>query len=395
MIFVIFHGAFGTPEDNWFPELKEKLEALNQSVLAPQFPVDDWEDITNAGKLIPPKKQSLKSWIKIFESEVLPTINNKKLCFIGHSLGCLFILQVIEKFNIHLDSAIFVSPFMYKLNRLWQIDHVNSSFYKRDFDFEKIKKLIPISYVLYSDNDPYVKSEFSIQFAQAMNSSMIFVKKAGHMNSEINLNEFPLVLELCKTRLDLSLYQKYLEHRRELYSMEYVKQKPEAFIKLKPHEIIDEGVFHFKNLREGGFCTFLGWSPDWDPENRYYRDGRKAALRMKNFSRVFVINSPKELQNPLLIKQIRLDLQSGIKVYLCWYEDIKDRIEEQDFGIWDDDYLCTIKYTASWEKMSEIILDSRKSSMKKALEWKTIVLQKAKRIYNTEKDLQDFINKHK
>ncbi len=34
----IFHGTEGYPEENWFPWLKEKLEAKGCKVFVPQFP---------------------------------------------------------------------------------------------------------------------------------------------------------------------------------------------------------------------------------------------------------------------------------------------------------------------------------------------------------------------
>lgn len=396
MKFVLFHGAFGSSEGNWFPELKEKLEFLGQKVIVPQFPVDSWDEITKAGSSTPPKKQSLENWLKTFEKEVLTQIKKgEKLCFIGHSLGSVFILHVVDRFDLKLDSAIFVSPFMETLHLkdLWQFDHVNNTFYKTDFDFEKLKKFIPVSYVLYSDSDPYVNKNQPLFFAKVLESSIILVKKAGHLNSEVNLNEFPLVFELCKTRLDLSLYQRYLAHRRELYTMEYVEEKPEATVKLKPHEIMDEGVFHFHHLEREGFCTFLSWLPKWDPEDRYYSDARKAAKRMKNFTRVLLVQELKDLQKPLLLKQLKLDINDGVKVYLCMLNDVKNKISELDFGIWDDDYLCFIRYDKTW-RMKEIVLDSRKFNLEKAAEWKKIVLSKSTRIYNIDKDLKQFIKEN-
>jgi len=208
MKFILFHGSFASAESHWFPELKERLESLGQIVLIPQFPVDDWDGLTKAGQKTNPKNQSLIRWLDKFKKGTLNNIKKReKLCFIGHSLGCLFILHLVDKFNIKLDSAIFVSPFLEKLCRFWQIDKVNETFYKREIDFAIIKKLIPVSYVLYSDNDPYVDQKYPLDFAKKVNSSAIFVKKAGHMNSEIGLNKFPLVYELCKTRLSPTLYQ--------------------------------------------------------------------------------------------------------------------------------------------------------------------------------------------
>jgi len=203
MKFVIFHGSYSDPSANWFPELKAKLTLLGEKVIVPQFPVDDWEKVTKRGIKNQSPIENLTNWLTIFEKEVLPTIiNEKNLCFIGHSLGPLFILHVVEKFNIKLDSAIFVCPFLKKLNRSWQIDYVNQSFYKEEFNFRKLKKLIPVSYVLYSDNDPYVDEKYSLQFARKIKSKLILVKKGGHLNTEFGFTKFPLIFELCLKRLN-------------------------------------------------------------------------------------------------------------------------------------------------------------------------------------------------
>ncbi len=397
MKFVIFHGAFSNPESNWFQELKEKLEALGQTVIAPRFPVEDWNRFTRKGTSVPSQYQNLYNWMKVFENEVLPKILGKeKICFIGHSLGPVFILHVVDKYNIKLDSAIFVSPFMdeLKLHKLWQFDHANKTFYKTDFDFEKLQKLIPVSYVLYSENDPYVEKAHPLLFAKVLGSSIIMVRRAGHLNSEVNLNEFPLVFELCSTRLNLSIYQRYIAHRRELYNLEYERVKPEATIKLKPTEIMDEGVFHFKYLKQEGFCTFPAWQAKWDPRDKYYTDGRRAAKRMKNFIRVFMVRYKKDLKNPKLLDQIKLDIDGSIKVFLCLLDkEIEGKVKDLDFGIWDNEYLCVIHYNDNWKKMEEIVLDSRSTNLKKAKGWQKLILNKSVRIYNSQEDIEDFVKR--
>ena len=113
MTFVIFHGSFGSPDENWFPELKERLENIGQIVLIPKFPTPD--------------NQSLKSWLDIFADIKKKFKKNEQLCFIGHSLGCLFILHAVQKYNLFLDSAIFVNPFLEKLDKP-KFDQINSTF---------------------------------------------------------------------------------------------------------------------------------------------------------------------------------------------------------------------------------------------------------------------------
>lgn len=198
MQFILFHGAFGNSSENWLPWLKRELEKLDQTVFVPQFPVDDWDEVTQKGLSVKPKHQNLYNWLREFEKLQKKLDPKQKICFVGHSLACVLMLHVIDKFNLSLSGGIFVSPFLEKLNRLWQIDHANASFYKTDFNFERLKKQIGGSYVVYSDNDPYVATSYPIQFAEKLESKRILVKNAKHFNGEAGFTEFPLILDLCR-----------------------------------------------------------------------------------------------------------------------------------------------------------------------------------------------------
>lgn len=387
MKFVIFHGAYGSPEGNWFPELKESLENLGQTVIVPEFPVEDWNKVIEAGKGFKTKKQSLKAWLKIFEKTMKVFKKGEKLCFVGHSLSPVFILHIVEKYKIKLDCAIFVSPFMRDIGD-WRFDIVNKTFYKTNFDWEEIRKYIPVSYVLYSDNDPYVDKKYPLEFAEKMGSSLVFVKRAGHMNREVNLNEFPLVLELCKTRIDLSLYQKFLAHRRELFAVPYVKGKTEEVVYLKPHEVFAEGIFHFRNLKNEGFATFYTALRFWDTQSVYMEESRKAAQRMGNFTRVFIIDKTSDLKRKNLLEQIKLDIEAGVKVYLCTLKDVKNKITELDFGIWDNDYLCTVHFNKK-KAVNEVKVSSRRVDLKAGNRWKDTILKQSIRIYKI-RDVEKF-----
>jgi predicted alpha/beta hydrolase family esterase len=358
--------------------------------------VENWDEVTKTGLKFKPQKQTLNKWINLFKSKVMPQIKkDEKLCFIGHSLGPVFILHLVDQIDLHLDSAIFISPFLGKLGnkKFWQIDVVNNTFYKTDFNFKRLQKLIPVSYVLYSDNDPYVHEKNSLQFAKALNSSQIYVKKAGHMNSEVNLNEFPLVFDLCTTRLDLSLYQQFIKYRSEHFAADYLTRNKEPVLHMKPQEIIEEGKFHFENLKAQGFCTFWSDLPAWNPNDQYYEACRHAAGRIKNLIRVVLVKKLPDLNRPLLLEQIKLDFRAGIRIYLCMFEKIEYEVTDPDFGIWDYDYLCTIHYNSKKE-MNDIILSSKNEDLKRAKKWENYILERSTEISNTDKDIKEFIIIH-
>ena len=92
-------------------------------------------------------------------------------------------------------------PFLERLHSLWQIDAANETFYKTDFDFMDLKRRIPTSYAIYSDNDPYVKPKYVLDFADKMGSEKIEIAGGGHFNTEAGHTTFPNVLELCTQRI--------------------------------------------------------------------------------------------------------------------------------------------------------------------------------------------------
>lgn len=398
MKFILIHGAFGSPEANWFPQLKEKLEALGQEVIAPQFPVEKWDNITKNGPGVATKNQNLDAWLAVFEPIVKRFKKGEKLAFVGHSLGCVFILHIVTHFRLKLDSAIFVAPFMDKLGaKYWQFDHVNGTFYRTSWDFELLKKLIPTSYVLHSDNDPYVNRNHSLIFSKALDSSIIFVRRAGHMNSEVNLNEFPLVFELCNTRLDLTLYQRYLAELKKENIIDYLSMNHKGLINVNvhipPEEIFNEGKFKFKNLKTGGFCTFRSGERNWNPFDVYYTECRKAAKRTNAVTRVFMVEKVQDLTRPILRAQMKADVDGGVHVMICPFEKIKAYLKEPDFGIWDNEYICFIHYKPNGIT-EDIILDGREETIALAQQEQKVVEKYSIPILDVDRDLDSYIHAH-
>ena len=315
------------------------------------------------------KNQTLDNWLNYFGRVVYPKIKRDKLVIVAHSLGPLFALHFIEKFKLNIDSAIFVAPFLEipKNPKFLPIHIVNKSFYKSDFDFQNLKKKIGDSYVIYSDNDPYVDSKYAKEFASKLDSSLIKVKGGGHMSSSVNLFEFPLVLELCKSRINLTLYQKYLAHLSEYHPTDVVIKGKDNAIILPSSELVKEGTFHFRNLEKGGLCTLPAFNIDyWETESVYMQEGRRAAKRVP-ITRIYILNSMEDLKHKKLQEMAKKDIRSGVEVKYCLYDDIKDKYskDEIDFGIWDDNYVCTV--TQNNGKF-QFEIDSREETLKAAME---------------------------
>jgi len=173
--FFIIHGTMGNPKENWFPWLKQELENLGHTVLVPTFPT--------------PEGQSLDNWMEVFDE----TLVDKETIFIGHSLGPAFILSILEKRPC--KACFFVSGFLGLLGNS-EFDELNKTFTTKEFDWDKIKQNCKKFFVFNSDNDPFIPIERGKQLADKLNTELIIIKNAGHINAEAGYTKFPQLLEV-------------------------------------------------------------------------------------------------------------------------------------------------------------------------------------------------------
>jgi predicted alpha/beta hydrolase family esterase len=175
----IFHGTEGYPEENWFPWLKQELEQKGYTVYVPQFPtppiipalVSEWFDV-----------------LKNYEQYI-----NPDTILIGHSLGGVFTLRILEKLEHKVKAAIFVGTPI-GVQPILNYDRDNS-FSGFTFDWEKIQPNADHFKVFQSDNDPYVGLENGEQLAKHLNVPLSFIPNAGHFNTKSGYTKFKLLLE--------------------------------------------------------------------------------------------------------------------------------------------------------------------------------------------------------
>lgn len=201
MQYLIMHGSYGSPEENWFRWLEKQLVEHGSTVLLDQFPVDDWDTVTGIGQekinnYIP--RESLESWEKAFVKQILPKLKNTPTTFIGHSIAPIFMLHMLNKYDFKFEKAIFVSPFFNIPDRpaIWQFYPVNKTFYGSDFNFDKIRHQIGKSYVVYGDNDPYVPATEPPLFAEKIGAEIHVMPGGGHCGS--SFKEFPILIDLIQ-----------------------------------------------------------------------------------------------------------------------------------------------------------------------------------------------------
>ena len=176
---VILHGTNGNPEENWFPWLKNELEKKDYEVIVPQFP---------SPPVVPAKISEWFDVLKQYEQKI-----NEDTLLIGHSLGGVFTLRILEKLDQPVKAAFFTgTPIGVKPILNYDRDVAFSGF---DFDWEKIKQNAKRFVVFQSDDDPYVGLENGKQLASKLGVELNFIPNAGHFNKRAGYTQFSQLLE--------------------------------------------------------------------------------------------------------------------------------------------------------------------------------------------------------
>src|SRR3989344_1866488 len=172
----IFHGTGGHPQENWFPWFKEKLGNSGVQVIVPQFPT--------------PEGQSAEAWFKVLDEQEDKIDENTIL--IGHSLGGIFLLRVLERLEKPVRAAFFVgTPVGVRPIQNWDSDEKFSGF---DFDWGKIKRNARDFIVYHSDDDPYVSLGNGEKLAKELSVDLTFIPNAGHFNARAGYTKFEHLL---------------------------------------------------------------------------------------------------------------------------------------------------------------------------------------------------------
>jgi predicted alpha/beta hydrolase family esterase len=175
----IFHGTGGYPEENWFPWLKDKLETKGHKVFVPQFPSPS------------DAPSSVKEWFEVLKN--YEQYINPETILIGHSLGGVFALRVLERLNHKVKVACFTgTPIGVRPILNYDKDMSFSGF---DFDWDNIKSKADNFIVFQSDDDPYVSLGNGQELATKLGVELSFVPNAGHFNKKAGYTTFPELLE--------------------------------------------------------------------------------------------------------------------------------------------------------------------------------------------------------
>ncbi|OOF69607.1 RBBP9/YdeN family alpha/beta hydrolase [Rodentibacter caecimuris] len=169
----IVHGYTASPNNHWFPWLKQQLSQYSINCECLTMP--------ESSNPTPDK------WLAYLE---LHTKINANTVLVGHSLGCVAIMNLLAKHCIKPAGAVFVSGFYQVPETLPML----TSF----IDFYSSLPSLPNfkSYVVSAMDDDIVPHKYSSELSIHLSADYIRLSQGGHFLDREGWSKFPLVLEL-------------------------------------------------------------------------------------------------------------------------------------------------------------------------------------------------------
>lgn len=176
----IVHGYNASPSSHWFPWLQQALSEIG--VVCDCLTMPDSAHPTPDSWL-----SALSDKVRIDENTVV----------VGHSLGCIALMNFLARNYEKPAGAVFVSGFFEPLDNLPELT-IFSNVYAVS------PPLMPFpSYVVASLDDTVVPHRYSDELAKHLNAEYIRLPKGGHFLGCEGYTEFPLVFELVRKLLKL------------------------------------------------------------------------------------------------------------------------------------------------------------------------------------------------
>lgn len=173
---IIVHGYTASPEKNWFPWLKAKLEQQGVEVQVPAMPDS-----------LSPDPQRWQQHLLDAQIEL-----DKNTIVIGHSLGCATLLRYLASQQQQIGGYLLISGFTEEQETLPELK-AHTDFI---FDYANLKSLSDNRVSIISSNDAIVSPQSSRTLANLLETEVITVENAGHFLDREGFSEFPLILKV-------------------------------------------------------------------------------------------------------------------------------------------------------------------------------------------------------
>ena len=178
----IVHGWMDAYEDQWFPWLKERAEALGFAVTIPRLP-----GIAN------PK---VAAWVLTLSMAVGTA--DEDTYFVGHSMGAQTILRYLASLpdDDKVGGAVFVAGWIKVSGLKTDEERATAKQWEETaINYRDIRKHLTRSVAIFSDNDPFVPKENHDIFRTEIGSTVILEHAKGHFTTEDGVKEVPSIVK--------------------------------------------------------------------------------------------------------------------------------------------------------------------------------------------------------
>lgn len=177
----IIHCWQGTPNDFWYPWLKNELEKKGFDVYLPDMPDTD--------------KPKIEPWVSTLQNLVGKM--DEETYFIGHSIGCQTILRFLERASDfdRLGGIVFVAPWLALKGLKTEEEIEIAKPWLEPLNNPNIFRFTPNKLItIFSKDDPYVPIENADKFKESFGAQVVIEDGKGHYDSE-DVTELPIALE--------------------------------------------------------------------------------------------------------------------------------------------------------------------------------------------------------
>ncbi|MDO3703145.1 alpha/beta hydrolase [Micromonospora sp. C28SCA-DRY-2] len=176
----IVHGYGATPENHWFPWLRDLLTAHGVEVTVVRLPEPDAPSATEWHRAVSAAVDRVDegTWI------------------VAHSLGAITVLRRLAALPTpwSLGGAVFVAGFTGTLDVLPVLD----TFLAEEVDLAAIAPNIRQRHVIHSDDDAIVPPSASVALADRLRARTHLVRGGGHFLESEGVTTLPLVAEILQ-----------------------------------------------------------------------------------------------------------------------------------------------------------------------------------------------------
>lgn len=175
--YVLLHGYTSNPHEDFHPWLKAELSKKGYKVYVPRLPT------TFNPNILQQRDYVLKN-----------CQFNSYTTLLGHSLGSVVALKILEKLKRPIKKLVLVSGFIDgEFEDGESIESLEGTFDWK-FDFKKIKRNVKEIYILRPKNDSSVSQEQGIRLHDSVQGRLIdFVARKDHACGKRE----PKILEVC------------------------------------------------------------------------------------------------------------------------------------------------------------------------------------------------------